>query len=996
MMIASKNGFNVRGGAQVSITPALNSGVKIADYSVGKVTGVLYAPGVATSSVPGLVKPDGTTISVDANGTLSSNLTTEVTYSQLLELCNNGHLVPGQQYRITDYVATVSSSVSSSAQSANHPFDIIVTADSATTLNEKARAIAHSGNSYFNNCNPEAWQIWYSFENDTNKFSWADNENGKGVIYRMIDEWNNDCPYDFKGIQFKPHPRTDTVWRYTFDDGASTGNTDISLSSWLAYDNCILPAFDENTSSRFLNANVFTGTCHSNSFQSNCSRNTFNYGCNSNTFGTDCSDNTFSYECIGNVFNNDCSGNKIYSNCINNIFGNSCKYNEIYPNSENNVLGNGCESNIIGEDCLNNIFGNSCGSNELGTGCECNVFWNNCESNVIGDGSNFNSIGNYSTFNQIEASCLFNSIKSNSHGNILSEGCQKNSIGNECSENALGICSYSNTFGDGCNNIIFGTDSSNLNAYYRYIIVETGNQYIKLNSTGTTSDSSYYQNVLIAMGVNNTTTYKTITDSNVGQTFKTTYQPASSQMVTISSITPTMTFTSSLSVKAGNTASTSLTTNSDGAVSYVSSNTNIATVNSSGVVTGVAAGTCTITASTPSTNTCNAASANCAVTVVSASQTRVIFQNGTENYYSVSGELTRSIVNGWGDTITEVEIGTSVTSIGDNAFYDNSNVYRYNALTSITIPNSVTSIGIHPFCWCSGLTSLTIPSSVSSLSQDVFFHQYFSYLTIENTNISIATYAFNACGDFTLEMNNTVSQVQAMTPSNWFSGTTGTVTIVCTDGSFEVAYECFVKGTKITMSDGTQKNVENLEYGDELKVWDFDNGVLSTAPICWLTKRGLKNDHYYELTFSDGSVLKTTGQNSNHKIFNVTTGRFEGVNNTQVGDTIYSINGTVTVTNKQYVEAEVEYYNVMTSRTVNCFAEGILASNRYSNLYPTVNMVYDKTGRTTRPYSEYEAVGIDRYWYDHLRIGESTDTVEQSKTYIGKITGVMRPMENNA
>lgn len=26
---------------------------------------------------------------------------------------------------------------------------------------------------------------------------------GRGVIYRLIDEWNNDCPYDFKNIQYK-------------------------------------------------------------------------------------------------------------------------------------------------------------------------------------------------------------------------------------------------------------------------------------------------------------------------------------------------------------------------------------------------------------------------------------------------------------------------------------------------------------------------------------------------------------------------------------------------------------------------------------------------------------------------------------------------------------------------------------------------------------------------------------------------------------------------
>lgn len=50
--------------------------------------------------------------------------------------------------------------------------------------------------------------------------------------------------------------------------------------------------------------------------------------------------------------------------------------------------------------------------------------------------------------------------------------------------------------------------------------------------------------------------------------------------------------------------------------------------------------------------------------------------------------------------IKEVTIGNSVTSIGENAFYNCSK------LTSLTIPNSVTSIGSSAFSGCSGLTSL--------------------------------------------------------------------------------------------------------------------------------------------------------------------------------------------------------------------------------------------------------------------------------------------------
>lgn len=53
---------------------------------------------------------------------------------------------------------------------------------------------------YFQNCNLSAWKVWYCLDNDTSRFTWADATNGKGVIYRLIDEWNNDVPYDFKNI----------------------------------------------------------------------------------------------------------------------------------------------------------------------------------------------------------------------------------------------------------------------------------------------------------------------------------------------------------------------------------------------------------------------------------------------------------------------------------------------------------------------------------------------------------------------------------------------------------------------------------------------------------------------------------------------------------------------------------------------------------------------------------------------------------------------------
>ena len=84
------------------------------------------------------------------------------TWAQLKDARDAGNLIPGQYYRITDYVTTT---MQENTRSAGHLFDIIVRADSKGTLNEQAWAVKHDGDTYFEDARLEAWELKYHLDN---------------------------------------------------------------------------------------------------------------------------------------------------------------------------------------------------------------------------------------------------------------------------------------------------------------------------------------------------------------------------------------------------------------------------------------------------------------------------------------------------------------------------------------------------------------------------------------------------------------------------------------------------------------------------------------------------------------------------------------------------------------------------------------------------------------------------------------------------------------
>lgn len=463
---------------------------------------------------------------------ISSKRITHITYSELKTLRDNSQLIAGQQYRITDYQTTT---CQEDTISAGHQFDIIVVADSVNTLNENAKATLHQGDTYFINSNLEAWELKYSLDNDVTRFDWADVTNGKGVIYYMKDEHNNELPYDFKNIIFKGSSiyrfdkhgfGTEDVtsdnaievdeYYYTFSaspDGIMDFSTKCNAGGYVTcYNNKILPAKDIERGVQFLNKIVFLGeNCHSNTFEENCYDSTFGEGCCENTFGNNCYNisfrpdcirntfannchtNTFGKECHLNVFKNSCYGNTFSKDCDDNIFGNCCFENIFSYTCHRNSFGNMCRYNNFDHHCVDNRFGNHCNSNTFGYECRKNDFGNNCNENIFGNncvGNKFgNECGNYDKDNE---AITGNTFGNDCEHNVFENNCHSNKFGNECKANYFqnitrrsnfaNKCCY-NTLLTICSDITLGYESiyNHFNSRSQYI---TLGKYAQHNAFG--------------------------------------------------------------------------------------------------------------------------------------------------------------------------------------------------------------------------------------------------------------------------------------------------------------------------------------------------------------------------------------------------------------------------------------------------------------------------------------------------------------------------------
>ena len=245
---------------------------------------------------------------------------------------------------------------------------------------------------------------------------------GKGVIWEMVDEYNNLCSYDFKNVKFKRSLIVATKEDPSEDECAFYGKYVGQAMEELP----VLPegyAIDPNDSKYLYTYSVIAadGSVEDNSMGIDltsagmgiihlCALNRMRENVNASSFALDLNNNVFVATCnsademmnlivMGNTFGTLCMGNTFVNAAMENTFGNDCWYNS------------------FGNDCDNNSFGNNCGSNSFGNGCQYNNILDNVQYITAFEGVRYVSIG--STNGTVQYAQVLNGTCGSSSSNML-------------------------------------------------------------------------------------------------------------------------------------------------------------------------------------------------------------------------------------------------------------------------------------------------------------------------------------------------------------------------------------------------------------------------------------------------------------------------------------------------------------------------------------------------------------------------------------------------
>lgn len=152
-----------------------------------------------------------------------------VTNETLLEMMRAKKLIPGQMYRITDFITHGDAFAAADQE---QPLDILVMATGETTLSESALAMEHDGDTHFNAANVQGWQLGFTPTINTARFPDAD-PLWKGLVYyvkyadgteKAVEGYEVGGPY----VSYEAQTLTDAQKQQARENIGASGASDLS------------------------------------------------------------------------------------------------------------------------------------------------------------------------------------------------------------------------------------------------------------------------------------------------------------------------------------------------------------------------------------------------------------------------------------------------------------------------------------------------------------------------------------------------------------------------------------------------------------------------------------------------------------------------------------------------------------------------------------------------------------------------------------------------